>query len=70
MRSCTSATNLFGSVITIVHDRRLLPASLSFQFDHTLANVIGGLSHAARSRWQPCAGPQYRLARSPSEDAR
>jgi hypothetical protein len=24
MRSCTSATNLFGSVITIVDDRRLV----------------------------------------------
>jgi hypothetical protein len=36
-----SATNLFGSVITIDVDNRSLPASLAFHFDHSPAIVIG-----------------------------
>jgi hypothetical protein len=43
MRPWTSATNLFGSVITIVHDSNMLPASLSFQFDHRPATGHHGV---------------------------
>ena len=39
MRSCTSATNGFGSVIIIVHDFNVSPLALSFHSSHNPANV-------------------------------
>jgi hypothetical protein len=42
MRSCTSATNLFGSVIIIAQDLSVSPLSLSRQSSHKPAIVSAG----------------------------
>src|SRR4029078_8094581 len=52
MRSCTSATKSFGSVMSIVHDFTTSPVALSFHSPHSPAKVID--SPSARVKYQGC----------------
>ncbi len=62
MRSCTSATKSFGSVISIVQDFSTSPVALSFHSSHSPAKVIG--SPSARVKYQAVCRSRYSATRS------